>query len=413
MRGDLMVKINVVDSIMGSGKTESAITKMNEDIDSNYIFITPYLKEVDRIKGSCSFRRFVEPENKGEGKLESLHYLIGKGYNIASTHALFKTYNDYTKELIRNKNYKLILDEVFDVLEIIPLHKDDINLMLNGMAHVDDDNYVIWDDDKYNGKKFGEIKQMAKTHNLLLIDNTLLLWNFPIDIFESFQEVYILTYMFDAQIQKYYYDIYNVPFEYLGVEHKNNIYRFSNTPTVPEYVYSLKDKVNILDDYKLNYIGDLNTALCSTWFDRETNKRNKPLIKDLKNNLINVFVNKYKSSSEENMWTTYKDAQPLLGGKGYKKGFVSVNARATNEFRHKKYLAYCANIFFNPYIKNYFLHKGVKVLEDKYALSEFVQWIWRSAIREGNKINIYIPSSRMRSLLKVWLDEIGGLECQY
>ena len=148
----------VVDSIMGSGKTSAAINQMNEDFESNYIFITPYLKEVERIKASSSFRKFIEPENKGKGKLENLHNLLGKGSNIASTHALFKSYNEYTKELIQLNNYKLILDEVFNVLELIPLHKDDIKLLLaTGLAHVDSDNFVVWDDDTYRGEKFSLI----------------------------------------------------------------------------------------------------------------------------------------------------------------------------------------------------------------------------------------------------------------
>jgi hypothetical protein len=411
MKGETIIKIYVVDSIMGSGKTSAAINKMNEDIHSNYIFITPFLKEVDRIKESCSFRRFVEPENKGEGKLESLHYLIGKGYNIASTHALFKAYNDYTKELIRNNNYKLILDEVFNVLEHIPLHKDDIKLMFEkGLAHTDEDNYVIWDDDTYDGNRFRDIKQMAKNHNLLLIDNTLLLWNFPVDIFESFQEVYILTYMFNAQIQKYYYDINNVELKYMGVEFKNSEYKFSDSGNTPEYIHTLINKIDIIEDEKLNYIGDTEYSLSASWFDREIDKRNKPLIKNLKNNLINVYKNKFKSSSEENMWTTYKDAQQYLSGKGYTKGFVSVNARATNEYRDRKYLSYCANIFFNPYLKHYFINKGVNVLESKYALSELIQWIWRSAIRDGNNISIYIPSNRMRNMLIEWLNNLNDKE---
>ncbi|MEG2695893.1 MAG: hypothetical protein RR966_15745, partial [Acinetobacter sp.] len=43
--------------------------------------------------------------------------------------------------------------------------------------------------------------------------------------------------------------------------------------------------------------------------------------------------------------------------------------------------------------------------EDIFALSEMVQWVWRSAIREGNPINIYVPSSRMRDLLERWLED--------
>ena len=34
-----------------------------------------------------------------------------------------------------------------------------------------------------------------------------------------------------------------------------------------------------------------------------------------------------------------------------------------------------------------------------------LQFIWRSAIRDGKEIWIYIPSIRMRTLLKKWIKE--------
>ena len=48
--------------------------------------------------------------------------------------------------------------------------------------------------------------------------------------------------------------------------------------------------------------------------------------------------------------------------------------------------------------------KGVTVDEDGFALSEMLQFIWRSAIRDNKEINIYIPSSRMRNLLVGWIN---------
>lgn len=54
----MLIKIKVCDSIMGSGKTESAITQMNEDLDSRYIFVTPYLSEVERIKNGLPGAQF-------------------------------------------------------------------------------------------------------------------------------------------------------------------------------------------------------------------------------------------------------------------------------------------------------------------------------------------------------------------
>lgn len=44
----------------------------------------------------------------------------------------------------------------------------------------------------------------------------------------------------------------------------------------------------------------------------------------------------------------------------------------------------------------------------RWALSEMIQWIWRSAIRDGEDIYIYIPSERMRNLLSDWIDEVSS-----
>lgn len=399
-----MCKISVVDSIMGSGKTSAAINKMNNDLENNYIFITPYLDEVKRIINNCDKKNFVQPEHKGKSKLDNLHYLLGNKQNIASTHALFQHYNNYTKDLLVQGDYILILDEVCQVVEIVTLSKSDLDNILKSHAHVED-NLLIWDDISYEGR-YNDIKTMSLNKSLVVFGGSLLMWNFPVEIFKSFKEAYILTYMFKAQQQKYYYDFYNVQYEYIGVKNNNGYYSFSKHMDTPKYTNTLKDKIHILEDNKLNSIGEDYYSLSSSWFSREKKTRNKFLLKILKNNIHNYFSNKIKSLSEEAMWTTFKDNKSYLSGKGYTKGFVSVNARATNEFKNKKNLAYCANIFLNPIIKQFFQTKDIEIYEEMYALSELVQWIWRSAIRDGKEVNIYIPSSRMRGLLIDWLESL-------
>ena len=104
------------------------------------------------------------------------------------------------------------------------------------------------------------------------------------------------------------------------------------------------------------------------------------------------------------MWTTFKKYSPMLKGKGYTRGFVSHNAKATNEYRECHSLAYCLNRFLDPDIARYFQEMGLESRENLYSLSELVQWIFRSRIREGQPINVYIPSKRMRNLLKGWLE---------
>ena len=186
--------------------------------------------------------------------------------------------------------------------------------MLKNFAYIDDDCFVVWTDDAYDGTKFREIKLMAKNRTLMLIDGVLLLWNFPSDIFTVFKEVYILTYMFDAQIQKYYYDINNIEINYIGVEKKNSIYKFSDKHYIPEYTKTLKNNINILEDSKLNQLGDTETALSVSWFERDK-KKEKTINEKLKDNLINVFNNRFKSSSDDNMWTTYKNLNLIFPAK--------------------------------------------------------------------------------------------------
>ena len=46
---------------------------------------------------------------------------------------------------------------------------------------------------------------------------------------------------------------------------------------------------------------------------------------------------------------------------------------------------------------------GQPIDQDTFALAEILQWIWRSAIRNGEPINLCILSPRMRELFLDWL----------
>ena len=105
--------------------------------------------------------------------------------------------------------------------------------------------------------------------------------------------------------------------------------------------------------------------------------------------------------TQEGLWKDYKKK---LQGKGYTRGFLSINMRATNEYRDRTSVAYIANRYMNPVIKNFFVNHNIDVDEDGFALSEMLQFIWRSAIRDGKEIWIYVPSMRMRNLLKQWIN---------
>lgn len=399
-----MLKVKVCDAVMGAGKTQAAITRMNEDDESNFLFVTPYLDETERVQRSCPKRRFVLPDTSRGTKLESIRVLLQNQRNIASTHALFYRYDEDVLQAVREGEYVLILDEVVDVVQTLDVPPDDIDALFGyGMLSVDENGRVTWIGQKVL-RQYEKLREIIDTGYVTFEDQKMLLWKLPIELFEVFKEVIILTYMFDCQPQAYYFNLCGVEIEKIGVDSDSGVYRFSSSPSKNKLKLP---EVHIITNKSLNEVGTKRTALSSSW---HRDNKYKPPIETLRKNLYNVMRNLFGAKSNQCLWTTFKDTEEILAGKGFKKAFLPCNARATNEYADRKYLAYLVNRFMDPNIKLYFTSHGVEVDEDAWALSEMIQWIWRSAIRKGEEIWIYVPSSRMRGLLQKWIAEVSEQE---
>lgn len=403
------MKVKVCDALCGAGKTVSCINMMNSDLEHKYIFVTPYLDEVDRIKNACIDRGFVTPEKTYDNdfsKLKDLPRLLKAGKNIVSTHALFSCYTDEIKDLIREQEYILILDEVIDLFQPVDIDKGDIDfLKRNKIAREDGDN-IIWEDDDYKGLAFNEVMRLSKSRDMIDYDGAFYFWALPIDVFKCFSNVYVLTYLFEYQFLKYFFEVNNIEYELIGTIKKNGIYQFCDIREMDRKC-DLRDKIHIIHSDKLNSIGSENYSLSSGWFERASKENNQPRLAVLKNNLYNIFRHK-GVQSDSKLWTTLNKYKKYLKGKGYANNFLTFNKRASNEFVRKKHLAYCLNVYMMPWMKNYLLRLGVKEInQDMYALSVIIQWVFRSAIRNGEDIWIYIPSLRMRYLFETWLDNLA------
>lgn len=415
--------INIVDAPCGYGKTSWAIQAMNEasTITHKFIYVTPFLDEVERVKLAVTNREFCDPSSdNGETKLEDLHRLLKEGKDICTTHALFQKANRETKELLQKSNYTLILDEVINVFHQVKLKTDSLNLLLKADAvriEVDQSGirFIRWNEElRHYDTEYNDVKVMALSGNLMYCNNNALIWNFPCDVFSSFTEVYILTYLFSGQLQRYYYDLHGIKYRYLSIQNDNGIYNL-----VPYEHRIIHDKLNLrrlihIYEGKLNDVGKKNNALSSSWLSKSKD------VKQLQKNIYNFFTNIVKAKVDNSLWTTYKSSFEKVKPKSFIGSFLSVTARATNEYSDRYNLAYLVNRYMNPIEKQFFLDYGVTVEQDTWALSEMIQWIWRSQIRNGKSINIYIPSRRMRTLLYRYLssDEfeeapIGAITNQY
>jgi hypothetical protein len=422
---------------MGSGKTSWAIQMMNEHPEESFVYCTPLLDEISRIKNATT-STFYEPEYKGGGrKIDNFNELLRDECNIAVSHSTFSNATEDTSSYIFNGNYTLILDEVIDVLvEYNKLYtgkdqkrKGDVRLLLDkGLIQIDNYGYVSWIGDSYEDSTYAEVERLAKRGNLLYLDNSLFLWEFPSEIFEYFDNVYVLTYLFEGSYLKPFFEYHKIKYDLTSVSEDNGKYYLSAYCCYTEDRLKYKDLIHIYDDADANRYENGN--LSKSWFKRSKAQAygTKNEIRTLKNRISNYLRNKCSAQASQIMWTTYKDYRSDLSGAGYtcvhrltaadkklpedelkileqkSSCFVPCNARATNAFRDRDVLVYAINQYSSPFVLKFFTRKNTPVNEEAFAVSSLLQWIWRSAIRDGKEIQIYIPSQRMRNLLNKWFE---------
>lgn len=409
--------VRILDDIMGSGKSTWAINYINRNPEKKFLCIVPLLDECKRYKENTDID-IIDPETWGS-KWKHFRWLVENEKNIVTTHALIQKMDLDMLELLKSKDYILMIDECLDVLDTYKISKDDLKIIFNEqLVSLDDDGFLVWNEDKkpYKGV-YSDIKRLCSFKSLMGFkkDNSdelarIIMWNFPVDFFKCFEESYIFTYLWDGSIQKSYFDIHNIKYEkYMLNENKEIVPH--NKLLEYEKRRKVVDLINIYDG-KFNNIGTKigkANPLSKSWYE-DKKKKNISIFNQLKKNTENYFRTITQTKSIDNMYTVFKPYCKYIKGEGYTKGFVACNARGTNNYRDKSALAYLINFFMQPDVEQFVDHYNIEFDEDLFSLSALLQWIWRSQIRDGKPIEIYIPSERMRILLKVWMGECKELK---
>lgn len=392
--------VTVVDARMGRGKSSAAIRYMNQHKGTKrFLYVTPYLDEVGRICECCNFD---QPDSDCMTKSAELKRQLRIGHNIAATHALFFLMDDEALDLVREKHYSLIIDESIQVIERLNVTSNDFQLIVNQLATEQDDGRLEWRDKDYAGR-FHDYKEMADTGSLFRLDSAIFEILNPA-LLLAFDEVFMMTYLFDGQYQKGYLDFFGFHYNIIGIELDEAGFRFSDRPDAPPPM-DYSQLIRIVDDPKLNMIGDSHYALSKAWYDRRG--YDHPDIRKLRNGLKKYFQSIPGGSSDTRLWTCFKSsANKLVDARTgrFRRSFLQSSARATNQYRDRTDIAYMINRFMDPNIMKFFRMRDVSINAEHFALSEMLQWIWRSAIRDDKPINLYIPSSDMRELLMSWIE---------
>lgn len=416
--------ITVCDAIMGSGKTEATITYINEHPEKKFIYITPFLEEAARINRGCPNANFVEPTNTKAAykytKIGHIELLIQQGRNIATTHVSYSHFTPSILEEVKRQGYTLIIDECVEVMGCYTINREELGIFVNnGLIAVEDNGqYTLTDkgleyieSGSHLYAHFSDLAAALRQEHVSIRTSKngkeqIFYWNLLEEIFTSFDDVIILTYMFEGQTLNYYFNIHKLRYERIGVvKHSDGTYHYGGYNVYkPSYVNELKDKINFVGTKRMNKIGDSEFDLSLNWY-----KKHPAYREQVRKNIDNLFNHLFSGGNKEDrLWSTFKGYEKEISNKRYVKNFLPFNARSTNAYRTATVLAYPVNIYMNGSQKSVLMQQGVDVDEDKYALSIMIQWIWRSAIRDGKEINVYIPSKRMRNLLINWIDEVSN-----
>ncbi|MGL6098651.1 MAG: hypothetical protein ACRC0G_03390, partial [Fusobacteriaceae bacterium] len=213
----MVCKIDVIDSIMGSGKTSWAIQNITMyNRHEKFLYITPYLDEVDRVVSSCKNSKIqVSTPNVvvGKGsKSEHFKQLMNQGKNIVTTHSLFDRIDEECLDIIRTQGYTLYMDEVHEVIKRFTVSDDDLKMLIESKyIKIGDKGKVTWIEDSYTGR-FEEFKNLCNLGSMYKYSNLLYVWCFPISVFDVMNHIYILTYYFKGQTQGYYYQLHGMEF---------------------------------------------------------------------------------------------------------------------------------------------------------------------------------------------------------
>ena len=421
-------KVEILDSIMGSNKTNRVLDWIDSNPNERYLYISPLLSEVDntsRLATNLKHVSFEFPTTEdSDTKSDDLLAKLEIGANISCTHSLYLGMSEKHLDLIEKYGYIVIIDEEVGVIDAFKKYSTDdlAYLSANGDIEISDEDGMI----SWVGAELGKKAKYKQFYNLCKAkavyatkrSDTMLVTQMPVELFTRAKRVIIMTYMFKG----------NVLDNFLKLK-KVDVIPFTDVlPTIID-----KHRIrNLIDlkplDRKLLKLG------MSVYAYSKMDKKGFDLI----SNYIRSTGLSVGAKAKDTMYTFPKDVSPvemksgkrvaprgfltyktdmvdedgniLLDTKGKPKTqdnfcWLHSGCRATNKYSYKWYLAHCYDRHPNLSVETYLYEYGSPIDKNVFALSEMLQWIWRSRIRNGEPIVLAIPNMRMHNLFLDWLNE--------
>lgn len=414
--------VEVVDSMMGTGKTTNILKWMDANPNNKYIYVSPLLSEVGegcRVHKELKNVTLEIPNNVVSNKSDSLLSMLLAGDSIACTHSLYLSMREPHFKAILDNEYIVVIDEEVDVIGGFDRYSsNDLKWLLQeGEIEISEvDGSVSWVGERElikNGHKYSDFLQYCDSNSLYSSRRSasIMVTQLPIKLFECAKQVIILTYLFDGNVLDCFLKL-------KGFEVK----KFKGVEVTPSNMQEVRDLITVIPPTSKME----GYSLSSSWWKEASSKQ----INDV-SNFIRTNARNYDLKGRDVLWTAPKNRSVSSSGNknivkpsGYivdatdgTSCYLSATTRATNEYDHKRAMFHCYNRFPLVSISSYLQDYGHPVDLEVFATSELVQWLWRGCIRRGEPMIVGIASKRMYGFFMNWLNEdldekniLGGVD---
>ena len=416
--------INIHDYPCGSGKTTRMIEGFEKD--RKYLIILPLLTEVERVISQSMTVEFVQPldnDNEEGTKTSSLQSQLLLRHNIATTHSMYER----LVPMIRNgllDDYDIIIDEVPEVVRMVTSKsKTSIQEFYVDAGYMDVEaatglvrpTMKWWQNrDEVSDTLSAKILTFAESGCLYLHEGQMFIWALPRSILTAGRSVTVMTYKSEGSVLLAYLRILGLPYK---VSNNNDLDQ--NFRAKAAKLITIED-IPALSKTNFSYTGQAKGMSSPSYSNKVARslknlKERKLLGVDINNILLTCkkdswikAANDNNIGSEQNKSRAAKNSKAgVFASKSRMKdvNWIANTTRGTNDYMHCSHLIYLYDQNINPIIARW-LGESSQAFNDAYALTELIQWVWRSRIRQGEPITLYLASPRMRGLFEKWLKRL-------
>jgi len=409
-------RVEVLDSIMGSGKSTAIMKWMKQNWSERYIYISPLLSEIEeRLQDELPELEFITPTSTQNGsKGVDFLQLLKEGKNIGTTHSLFKLMTREHMKYIEEWGYIVIVDEELEMIRPYTdyTRHDYMWLHEHGFISVSDQHQLLWvDGGMPDETRYHQLRAMCDLGMLYTSkrDWSMVTVHLPTELITCAKRVIVLTYLFEGSVFDKFLQMKSipvVPFKEVDGELK---------PISKDVLRGLIKFVGGVQTEKIDETYR-KSSFSSTWYTTSAN--------DL--TIVSKFIRNVclaeGMKAEQTMWTAKGSCVEQADNKRkngryvkpsgytkYKKDgeyhlcWVGCSAKATNIYQDKEMLVHCYNRYPHRVLLAFMQDVGYPIEDGRFALAEMLQWVWRSRIRKGEPIKLAILPKRMRMLFKDWL----------